>query len=112
MVFETIGVAIMNNLAKLCDHCCFVIGTGGFECRGEPTAITKSNEEDTSTVGIKRGGFQIELKAMQILKSEPQKIDPAGLHEVLFDGTNLIIALREFTQALELAPKSPGCSFQ
>ena len=57
MILYYIWVAVSNNLAKLCDHFRFIIGTAGLERRSKPAAIANSNEEDTSTVGVKRGRF-------------------------------------------------------
>src|SRR5215471_6600307 len=112
MVLYRFRVTLANDLAKLCDHFRFVIGTGGFECHIESTVIAKSNQEDPSTMRVKRGSFQIELQAVQILKSEAQKIDPARLHKILFDRTYDVIGIREFAQAFDLTTKPLGCPFE
>src|SRR6266571_6647889 len=100
MVLEDVRIALSNQLAQLDYDAPLVLGARCFQDGRESTAVAYGDQENTPPVRIKRGRLQVELESVQIFVSQSPKIHPPGLHEELFDRTNLVVGIGKLVEAI------------
>ncbi len=95
MVLDRIRVALANERTEIGNQGRLLFGGGGLQYPFKAPVIANCDEEDAATCRIEGSRFEIELEAMEVVIGHPTKKDPAGEHEILFDGANAVVGVSQ-----------------
>src|SRR5438045_6845374 len=102
MILNHIGVAIAYQSTESRDEICLLARSWRIDRHGQPTIITHGNHEDTTTVWVERGRFQVELQPVQVVIEHDAKVNASRKLQKIYDRTNADI---DYSQVVNIRYK-------
>ena len=109
VVLDGIGIELSNECTEYVNEGRFFFGSGCFQHLFKAAVITNGDQEDAAPRWIKRGCFEIELQAVQVVIGHAAKKDPACKHEVLFDGSDTIVGVVQSRERRDFSVQASRC---
>jgi len=109
VVLDHVGVARPDGVAEVRDQAALVARVGRLDRRRQAAAVAQRDEEDPTLRRIERRGLEIELEPVQVAVGQAPEVDPPGLHQVLLDRPDAVVAVQPPQPALR-PPAPPGAA--
>jgi hypothetical protein len=105
VILQNIRIAFSDRRAEALDDGGFVGRRWSLKQRLETLIVADGDQENATLAGIERGGFQVELEAVNVFISQPTKVGSARQHQILLDRPNKVVIPVEVMQTGDRATK-------